>query len=627
MGSSFEATRCYKQDNMNSSRTNISCPLDGDYGCMLHFKLHISTYVPIRNATHNVSQILRPDEIIPVSSRCMKVGAYDDCNQASCGHWYTSYNDTKGNFNMHCCCNTSNCNDKMNINLDRCLGDVCDKNSSDYDYQNSCFCPPPSDTVEPDQPNPGPTDLVFVIILCTVVLVIAVTIVAAITCLALKMRNRQGSMRYVSNSTVRNGGPMESSELRHPVPVSSEPATEHTSYERTPLIPISTNPEPAMIDNDDTKFKDYRYYYGGQEFDAPNAKSLCGEGRYGAVHQVINRKTKQTFAMKIFRHKGIPTDDNLTSIRLMWHKEYEHLKLCHHRNIVKRTGAGRFKYDRQSGVLDYAILLEYCPLGSLSSWLDVCASASVYGNGNGEPLTLRQALIIARDIACGLEFLHEAVSNSQTGLRVPVAHRDIKSSNILLRSKDHAVISDFGLAITLNNVPDGGAVATDGNGCSSTTGFNPLDMDVHRLKRCGTPRYLSPELLEGPMDVHNFADAFRQADVYSMSIVQWELFRMCKALNSDFDNRHELPYQAELGTARANIENLQGIVSIGTRPKIPPSFRDSVPGATIYKILIESWDKDPSARITASTVNQRLQGMIERMEHTPSTTSYSETES
>ena len=114
-------------------------------------------------------------------------------------------------------------------------------------------------------------------------------------------------MRYVSNSTVRNGGPMESSELRHPVPVSSEPATEHTSYERAPLIPIPNNPEPALVDNDDTKFKDYRYYYGGQEFDAPNAKSLCGEGRYGAVHQVINRKTKQTFAMKIFRHKGIPT--------------------------------------------------------------------------------------------------------------------------------------------------------------------------------------------------------------------------------------------------------------------------------------------------------------------------------
>lgn len=195
--------------------------------------------------------------------------------------------------------------------------------------------------------------------------------------------------------------------------------------------------------------------------------------------------------MKIFRHKGPASDDNLTSIRLMWHKEYEHLKLCHHRNIVKRSGAGRFKY---CNVLDYAILLEYCPLGSLSSWLDKVAKDEAE-----DALTLIYALQIARDIACGLEFLHEAVTNVST-VRVPVAHRDIKSSNILLRSPDHAVISDFGLAITLNNLVDSGY---------SNINQQP-DMDVHRLKRCGTPRYLSPELLEGPMDVHNFADAFRQ---------------------------------------------------------------------------------------------------------------------
>ena len=40
------------------------------------------------------------------------------------------------------------------------------------------------------------------------------------------------------------------------------------------------------------------------------------------------------------------------------------------------------------------------------------------------------------------------------------------------------------------------------------------DIDVNRLKQCGTPRYLSPELLEGPMDVHNFADAFRQGTCF-----------------------------------------------------------------------------------------------------------------
>ena len=35
-------------------------------------------------------------------------------------------------------------------------------------------------------------------------------------------------------------------------------------------------------------------------------------------------------------------------------------------------------------------------------------------------------------------------------INISVAHRDIKSSNVLLRSSDHALISDFGLAIALN---------------------------------------------------------------------------------------------------------------------------------------------------------------------------------
>ena len=49
-----------------------------------------------------------------------------------------------------------------------------------------------------------------------------------------------------------------------------------------------------------------------------------------------------------------------------------------------------------------------------------------------EELTEMRSLLIARDIACGLEFLHEPVTTG-TAVRLPVAHRDIKSSNILLR--------------------------------------------------------------------------------------------------------------------------------------------------------------------------------------------------
>ena len=45
---------------------------------------------------------------------------------------------------------------------------------------------------------------------------------------------------------------------------------------------------------------------------------------------------------------------------------------------------------------------------------------------------------------------------------------------------------------------------------------------------------------------------------------------------------------------------------LGQRPEIPSSFKNTIYGQTIHKILNESWDHDPNARITAATAAQRL---------------------
>ena len=66
-------------------------------------------------------------------------------------------------------------------------------------------------------------------------------------------------------------------------------------------------------------FDDFIYCFGG-----PNKESLCGEGRYGAVHKVTNKKTNEIFAMKIFRPNSNSTSQ--TFILQMWQKEYEHLE-------------------------------------------------------------------------------------------------------------------------------------------------------------------------------------------------------------------------------------------------------------------------------------------------------------
>lgn len=57
-----------------------------------------------------------------------------------------------------------------------------------------------------------------------------------------------------------------------------------------------------------------------------------------------------------------------------------------------------------------------------------------------------------------------------------IAHRDIKSKNILMKLNGSCVIADFGLAVTH----------------VQATG----EMDVGSNPRVGTKRYMSPEVLE-----------------------------------------------------------------------------------------------------------------------------------
>jgi activin receptor type-1 len=57
-----------------------------------------------------------------------------------------------------------------------------------------------------------------------------------------------------------------------------------------------------------------------------------------------------------------------------------------------------------------------------------------------------------------------------------IAHRDIKSKNILMKMNGSCVIADFGLAVTH----------------VQATG----EMDVGANPRVGTKRYMSPEVLE-----------------------------------------------------------------------------------------------------------------------------------
>lgn len=45
----------------------------------------------------------------------------------------------------------------------------------------------------------------------------------------------------------------------------------------------------------------------------------------------------------------------------------------------------------------------------------------------------------------------------------------------------------------------------------------------------GTARYMAPEVLESRINLENI-ESFKQADVYSMALVLWEIISRCSAI-------------------------------------------------------------------------------------------------
>jgi serine/threonine protein kinase len=85
------------------------------------------------------------------------------------------------------------------------------------------------------------------------------------------------------------------------------------------------------------------------------------------------------------------------------------------------------------------LVFEYMPQGTLTQHL------FHWGENGCSPLTWKQRITIALDVARGVEYLHSLAQQS-------FIHRDLKPSNILLGDDMRAKVADFGL---VKNVTDG----------------------------------------------------------------------------------------------------------------------------------------------------------------------------
>lgn len=284
-----------------------------------------------------------------------------------------------------------------------------------------------------------------------------------------------------------------------------------------------------------------------------------GKGRYGEVW--LARWRGEKVAVKVF----------FTTEEQSWFRETEIYQtvLMRHENILGFIAADIKGTGSWTQML---LITDYHEMGSLYDYLqDHCL----------DPNTL---LLMAKSIASGLSHLHTEIFSTRG--KPAVAHRDIKSKNILVKRNGECCIADFGLAVKF---------------LSETN-----EIDVPPNVRSGTRRYMAPELLDKSINPLDF-EAHKKADIYAFSLVLWEMSRRCATGDKmKIVDDYAVPYYDCVPSDPSFDDMMQVVCIKKIRPQLPPRWESDEVLLTISKIMQECWHANPDVRLTSLRVKKTL---------------------
>lgn len=290
---------------------------------------------------------------------------------------------------------------------------------------------------------------------------------------------------------------------------------------------------------------------------------IIGKGRYGEVWR--GRWRAENVAVKIFSSRE----------ERSWIREAEIYQtvMLRHENILGFIAAD----NKDNGTWTQLWLItDYHANGSLFDYL------------NRTVLSTTQMIRLAMSAACGLAHLHMDIVGTEIHAGKPaIAHRDLKSKNILVRNDGvSCCIADLGLAVRHDPVTDA--------------------VDIAPNNRVGTKRYMAPEVLSDTISMNQF-DSFKRADVYSFGLVLWEITRRCSVGGIVED--YQLPFY-DIVPSDPSLEDMKKVVCDDRqRPGIPNRWQTIESLKVMSRLMRECWYHNPAARLTTLRIKKSLDNL------------------
>ena len=258
-------------------------------------------------------------------------------------------------------------------------------------------------------------------------------------------------------------------------------------------------------------------------------EALLGQGGMGRVYKAYDKDLDRVVALKVVRHGVMGETDALKRFK----QELVLASKISHKNILRIHDMGEVA-------------------GTKFITMAYVEGQDLYGILKENPkLPLERVLKFAKALAEALAAAHAE----------GVVHRDLKPQNILVNKDDQIFVSDFGLAKSFEE----GA-----QGMTKTGAF------------LGTPRYMSPEQVEGkPAD--------QRSDLYSYGLMLYEMVV------------GDVPFTGE-STLKVMYQRIQ------EKPKNPRLIDPSLP-SWLVRIIMRCLERDPEDRYqSAYEILADLQG-------------------